>query len=354
MKQGRSITELATELQRQSEVKRDYVANTKNQLSMDNQGNITIALPTGNETFTVNANCHGQVSSRLKIPKPYYDRMLAENPELLATNVNHWFQANPETRMLRTLDNNARAFLSDRYRCLDNIDLMAAVLPILIDEMNTQFLSCEVTDNRLYLKVLFPELESEVTGSKLKGDIVKAGLVISNSEVGNGSLRVEPLIYRLVCTNGMIANTAMRKYHVGRTTADLEQAQQLFQDETKRIADKAFWLQVQDVVRGAVNRDIFQAHVNRLSETTAQMIEGDPVKAIESVSSAFVLSKEQNSSILKNLITDGDLSRWGVANAVTKLANTTESYEEATRLESIGGKIIDLSERDWKKISKAA
>ena len=33
--------------------------------------------------------------------------------------------------MVRTLDGNARAFLSDRYRRLDNYDLLAHVLPML-------------------------------------------------------------------------------------------------------------------------------------------------------------------------------------------------------------------------------
>ena len=43
------------------------------------------------------------------------------------------------------------------------------------------------------------------------GDAVQAGIAISNSEVGQGSLRVEALDYRLVRTNGMIRETAVRK-----------------------------------------------------------------------------------------------------------------------------------------------
>lgn len=354
MKQGKTITELAQELERQSSVKRDYAADTSLiVMGDDSELNLDMGRD-GMIPLAVNGNCHSQIASRLKIPKGYYDRMLYESPYLLANNVNHWLKNNPETRLIRTLDGQARAFLSDRYRCLDNIDLMGAVLPVLLNEMKTEFLSCEVTEDRLYLKVMFPELESEVTGSTLKNDVVKAGIVISNSEVGNGSLRVEPLIYRLVCTNGMIANTSMKKYHVGRTTTDLEQVQELFRDETKELTDRAFWMQVQDVVRGSVSRDIFQAHVDRLSETTRQKIEGNPVKAIEVVTKQFQLTSEHNSSILRNLIEDGDLSRWGVANAVTRLANEQADYEAATRLEKIGGKIIDLGERDWMLIAKAA
>lgn len=34
-----------------------------------------------------------------------------------------------------------------------------------------------------------------------KGDIVQAGVMISNSEVGLGAVSIQPLVYRLVCTN---------------------------------------------------------------------------------------------------------------------------------------------------------
>ena len=51
------------------------------------------------------------------------------------------------------------------------------------------------------------------------GDIVQAGVIISNSEVGLGSVSIQPLIYRLVCSNGMVVNeAAARRNHVGRVT----------------------------------------------------------------------------------------------------------------------------------------
>ena len=52
-------------------------------------------------------------------------------------------------------------------------------------------MSCEVTENRLYLKVVNHRLEMEVR----KGDIVQAGVMISNSEVGLGAVSIQPLVY---------------------------------------------------------------------------------------------------------------------------------------------------------------
>ena len=63
------------------------------------------------------------------------------------------------------------------------------------------------------LKVVNHRLEMEVR----KGDIVQAGVMISNSEVGLGAVSIQPLVYRLVCTNGMVVNDmGERRHHVGR------------------------------------------------------------------------------------------------------------------------------------------
>lgn len=344
MKDGKTIIELAQEVDRQSKVKRDFLVPTK-QLSMTSKSS---SLKFEDNLFHVSNVCHGQIASRLKIPKQYYDRMLVDSPELLSTNVNHWFYKTNEVRMIRTLDSKVRAFLSERYRPLDNYDLLTSVLPI-IQEKQCDVVSTDVTENKLYLKVLFPKIKNEVK----VGDVVQGGLVISNSEIGLGSLKVEPLIYRLVCSNGMITGASMRKYHVGRGN-NIENIQEVLTDRTKQITDKAFWLQVQDVVRSSMSVDIFNANVEKLKESTDRKIVGNPVKAIEVTKKTFGLSETQGSSIMKHLISGSDLSQWGLANAVTRTANDEDDYDKATDLERLGGQIIELNQRDWKTISEAA
>lgn len=89
---------------------------------------------------------------------------------LLDQNINTWFDENLERRLIHVIDGNVPAFLSDRYRRLDNHELCATVLPVIND---------------------------------MKG--------VSNSEVGLGSLRVEPLVFRLVCKNGLICKDLTQK-----------------------------------------------------------------------------------------------------------------------------------------------
>ena len=93
MKYGRSLQELAIELDRQAKVKKDYVA-TAGAMQMT-AVNENFDLVIGNTPFQLNENAHRQLGLQLKIPAPYYERMRAENPGLLMANVNGWFQQSP-------------------------------------------------------------------------------------------------------------------------------------------------------------------------------------------------------------------------------------------------------------------
>ena len=154
-------------------------------------------------TFGTTSLFHRQVASALGIPAKYYDLMQSQKPELLAENVNAWFADRSSSYMVRSMDYGsgqvARALLSERYRRIDNMEIATSVLPLFAGNDQYEVMSCEVTENRLYLKVVNHRLEMEVR----KGDIVQAGVMISNSEVGLGAVSIQPLIYRLVCLNGM-------------------------------------------------------------------------------------------------------------------------------------------------------
>jgi hypothetical protein len=89
-----------------------------------------------------------QLADKLKIPYAYFERMREDQPALLDRNVNTWLQSEDERRMLRTLDGQVRAVLSDRYRRLDNFDLAESVLPILQQLPEVRFESVELTETK--------------------------------------------------------------------------------------------------------------------------------------------------------------------------------------------------------------
>ena len=341
MKQGRTLEGLGRELERQRKARKDFVADTRS-LTFKTEGkNSIITVATGNtqQDFQVNDLAHQQIASRLSIPYRYYQRMQDEQPQLLDENVNTWFQQTPERRMLRTMDGNVRAFLSDRYRRLDHLELCAAVLPVINEMKGASIESCEVTDTHMYLKVINKRLKAEVS----VGDVVQAGFVISNSEVGMGSLKVEPLIFRLVCKNGLICKDyAQKKYHVGRQVAGGDEAYEIYSDATLAQDDKAFFMKVQDTVRCAVDEAKFLLTVDKMREAMNITLEHDPVKEVELLADKFLLTQNERGDVLRQLFMSGDNSRYGLFNAVTAASQIADSYERATDLERIGGEILAM------------
>ena len=254
MKKGRTLQELAAELDRQNAAKKDYIVDADAIAMVTKDNEPMLVLESGNaltsygalKSYGITGIAHRQIGSYLGIPASYYDRMKAKNPTLLTENVNAWLtEASGSKRMLRTLDGNARALLSDRYRRIDNWEIASAVLPIIGGIEDARVESCELTDSRMYIKVVSPRTQAEVK----VGDPVQAGVIVTNSEVGHGSVSVRPLIYRLVCSNGMVAASgAVRKYHIGRVN-EANDDLSIFRDETIQASDKAFLMRLEDSVR---------------------------------------------------------------------------------------------------------
>lgn len=342
MKQGRTLEQLGTELQRQRNARQDFIADTRKLVMQTTPEKSTIRMDVGNrlEEFTVGLVAHQQIAARLGIPYRYYQKMQSEQPSLLDENVNTWLQENPEKRMLRVLDGNVRAFLSDRYRRLDNLELCAAVLPVIKEMKGATIESCEVTESHLYLKVINKRMKTEVA----VGDAVQAGFVVSNSEVGLGSLRVEPLVFRLVCKNGLICKDfSQRKYHVGRQIDESEDAAyEIYSDETLRQDDKSFFMKVQDIVRVAADQAKFELAVEKMRETMHISLEHEPIKEVELLADKFQLTQGERGNVLRQLFMSGDNTRYGLMNAVTAASKLCTDYERATDLERIGGEILAL------------
>lgn len=355
MLKGLNLVEVAQKIERQKGEKRDFVVDTRSvemtverMIDEANQKSRLMLDVKGKGVFPILPLAHDQIGTRVGIPSKYYDRMASEAPSLLAQNVNHWFRDKPETRMVRTLAGSDRAFLSNRYQRIENEMIAEAALPVLMDLPGVQIPSCEVTDRRLYIHFVVPTIEGEVK----KGDIVQAGGVISNSEVGLGSVSVAGLIWRLACLNGAKTQDQFRRNHVGRQIEDGEELN--WADDTRRADDATVLLKVRDMVRAVVDETRFRVQLAKLQGLADARVTGDPMQTVELVSERIGATEGEKSSILRALIEGADLSAWGVVNAVTGLAHKAASYDRAVELEAAGGALLDLPSTEWRRVLEAA
>jgi len=357
MNTGRTINAVWTEINRQETARRDFIVPS-NKMALrtslpDLFGDakditpVQFEIVNGRERLDLNPTqlFHRQIGTHTGIPAVYYDRMKAELPELLTRNVNEWLRKNETRQMIRSLDGKARAFLSDRYRPVDNLEVCQAILPVLAQIREGVFDSCEVTDDALYLKVVNPRLQGEVR----PGDLVQAGVVVRNSEVGKGSVSVAPLLFRLVCSNGMIVNSfGSRQYHVGgRNTDNWE----LYTDETRAADNKAFLMKTRDTVKSAVDEAVFGKILDGLREAAGTKIEGRPTEVVEMAGRKFGLNQGEQDEVLKNLLQGGDMTLYGLSNAVTRTAAVVPDYDRATDLEGMGWDMATMSATTWKEIN---
>lgn len=355
MKEGLSLQEMAAEIERQSKLKEDYLVDTRNLWMEPFDAQVCLHMKDNGaevvEPLEVGQIAHRQLGTHLKIPAAYYDRMLSAYPELLAQNVNAWFQREPATRMIRTMAGTARAFLSNRYRRIDNLEIAQAVLPILGEMQGVHFESCQITDSRMYLKVVNTRLQAEVT----PGDVVQAGIIISNSEVGQGSVSVQPLVYRLVCSNGMVVNDAQtRRNHVGRVN-DAAENFLLYSDETLAADDRAFLLKLQDTVRAAVDEARFSQVVGLMQSAKEAVMDSKDIPGVVRLASReFHITDDESTGVLQHLIEGKDLTLYGLSNAITRHSQDVESYDRATELESIGYNVLSMPLRQWNRINQMA
>ena len=370
MKQGKPLPEVLSELQYQNKMKRDYVAPAKAFRLEDNGETFTLSRNDGTqEMFNTTDLFHRQIGSTLDIPAKYYDQMRKLKPELLARNVNAWFGDREQNYMIRamkqyeedtsdgrsTSDVNpqnpsvARALLSDRYRRIDNTEIATAVLPLFAGQSDMEVISSAVTNTRLYIKILNHRLEQEVK----PGDVVQAGVVISNSEVGLGAVSVQPLIYRLVCSNGLIAgDVGERRTHIGRAVEAADEKYNIYSDETREAEDKLLLMKLRDATKAALEESKFAMIVGKLRDSTEAKITGHVPDVVELTSKAYGLNQGEQESILDYLIAGGDLSLYGLSNAVTRASQDIESYDRATTLENIGWQVVNMSPSQWREINR--
>ncbi len=360
------VQEFAQSLIDNREKMHDYLINTGEGVRMihnrsedESLGNHVLHFESeeaGDSLYRIKDTAHSQIAQHTKIGSRYYNRLLEEDSKLLEENVNYWFQKYPVNRTLRTLwdgaeDKTIRAFLSDRYKRLDNYDVANATLPI-IQENGAKIESCNITDDHMYIKAIAYEKQREVK----VGDAVSLGVSITNSETGRGAVDVSVFLYRLVCENGMKVMDKLfsnKNYHVGKVNAiegmSLDKAYQLYSDETKEMTEKAFFMQLQDTVRGVFNDETFTNVVEALNKGTqidmSTLAGSNPIEMVKKLSKSMAFNQDEEANILKHFLQDEDTSQWGLANAITRTAQDLTSYDRATEFEGIGWNIATMPEK---------
>jgi hypothetical protein len=334
-------------------------------LQIDGTGEAVLSpdgVTTGPGRFVPTGTCDAGVAEKLGIPVAYLRRTRQEHVELYDVNVNTWLADEPGRRFLvRALRDGvdpgragiARALLSEKYRFVDNLDVLLAVLAGVRESgAAAQVTSCDLSERRMYVQIrsddiaayapaLLANYVSPFTGAAgADNPVVFAGFVVSNSETGHGSTSITPQLIVQVCDNGMtITRDAMREVHLGGRLAD---GVVQWSAATQQAALALITRQAADAVSTFLDRGYVERTIAGI-ETEAGVRVGDVPATVKHVGSQLRFSEEQQATILDHFIDGRDRTAGGVLHAVTSAAQTQTDADTAYEMERAGLRAMSLA-----------
>jgi len=258
------------------------------------EGGKLLAMNGGPEpdAFTLSDLATTQLCERLNVPVAYYRRL----PAIMKATVAN-FDLNrlaDRSFLLRGKANHLRAFLSGEYVTFDNRQI-AETVNVLLRGDGIRIKSFVLEETHCFLKIVSDELVEPASG-------LKAGIMIGNSEVGMGSVSVEPFVFRKVCTNDLVVtqDKAFRHAHVHFTPNEL----------TRRMAEA-----IGDgfVVASQVLDTFLKAKDDPIP---------DPLAVIRKIADDRNMSQKLTDELIARYVAAPEPNRFGLINAFTGAAQT--------------------------------
>jgi hypothetical protein len=157
-----------------------------------------------------------QMCQKFEIPVKYYRRL----PDVMKATVGNYDigRLNGNSYLLRGKGEWIRAFLSSDYVAYNNSEI-AKTVEGLLAKGNVSVKDFVLEETNLFLKIISEEIWDVESG-------LKAGIIIGNSEVGMGSVSVEPFVFRKRCTNDLIVSQekSFRHAHIHLTEFEMTSA----------------------------------------------------------------------------------------------------------------------------------
>ena len=159
----------------------------------------------------------------------------------------------------------------------------------------------------------------------------------------------------LTCLNGAVMTSEklnIRSLHLGGGYLMDAGEHRLFAQDTIEADAKAIALKTRDVIRQCADPKLFDAMLKQMREASTRNLEPIGVAGIVTVlPSELSLTKDEAIRSLDHFIQGGSLTQWGLANAITRHAQDANGFDRRVELETIGGKVIDMSEAEFGKLS---
>ena len=258
-----------------------------------------------------------QLCQRLNIPFNFYADEC--DNEMREFNVNKQMQKIQEHDLMLRLRENGdekfiRAIVSKKYSKFDNHEILNLVKEYLdASKMDYEIAMWHYDGDGFHLRITFNHLTTQIgTTPDGQEDIHKVGIHIMNSEVGKSAVRIIPMVYRLVCTNGLMSWT---------TDGEIFSQRHLF------ISHETMQERVAVAIGEALK---LGEHTMEILEKAKQYQVDNPIKMIENLAKEKKYTKKFTEKVKQAYNEENDGSLFYVVQAFTE---ASKSLKEEERVE---------------------
>jgi hypothetical protein len=372
--ENNALSDLLAQVQDQAARSADFLAPTNNlqKTTLENgTPQLIIEANRGEPTkhFNINDTAFGQIATHAGIDARTARRLQEHFPVEFDALLNKSWQKFPARRLIRTHlnttalntvgeDGDVRAWVSDKFKTFDNVNLLQTTLPQLMEsDAQFQVVQANLSEKRMYLRL--KSLLQTGTGANV-GDHMANGIGFGNSEVGAGSVTVYQMFWTLACLNGMQTENKTRSSHI--TSARDGDDWGLLSDDAKNADNHALELKLRDLVGVYSSREAFDEVLDKMKAAAADVIDGefsDVTDVVNNLGKVMQLTKKENSDVLNGLMAtigqsgfeqSSPLSRATLINAVTAVSHRAD-VDDVDTWQRRGGKLLDMSRNDWNRIA---
>lgn len=297
-------------------------------------------LVVGGHEMELHRHAFAQLCQRAGVPTDYMKKLTEDTSddwqhELAKHTLATHYQNDSGRYLVRSVGEQVRGFLSDRYRRLDSRPLLDAFVTAAKGVCAVPFEGVS-SDTRHSLRVVLPEMR-QIT----ENEHVVFGLDWRNSDFGNGSYSVSSFVLRLVCLNGMVGASGIKSVHVGsRLAEDICYSDRTYQLDTQRNISATI-----DVVNELLSPERVEKRVEAMRAT----YERETTWGAQQRGLRGTLTKAEQKAVKEAfegpevvmLPPQKTVARF--ANALSWVANQVENPERKVELQQHAGKLMEAA-----------
>jgi hypothetical protein len=289
--------------------------------------------------WTIHPHARQQLAEGVGVPTQYVDRLVGGEhwqKELLADILTRSYEQRPvdQRHLLRSIPDahgnlEVRGFLSDKFRRLDTRPILEAFVGAATAAGARPF-RARTSDIRTSMQVVIPMLREPI-----EGEFVALGLEWSNSDYGSGAHLLRSFILRLLCTNGMTGDTAMRQVHLGARLGD----EIAYSDETYRLDTAATVSATRDTVAQLLGEEKLGAVLDKISGAASAPGSFTSIAKQLTKEEAKRAAELYDSPDVENL--PAGETKWRAANVLSWMAQAKDiPADRRSDLERLGGQLL--------------